>query len=212
MKITKYGHCCLLIEENGLRILTDPGIFTAAQNEVKDVDILLITHEHSDHYHFDSVRAILSNNPKIKVLTNPGVGKLLGEAGIPYERIEHGEFQTFGGVLFEGFGKKHADIYPTVPEVENTGFFINRLLWYPGDAFHDPGRRPEFLALPVAGPWMKISEAIDYGKALRPKLVFPVHDGFLASPGAFHRLPQEALEAAGSKFIVPQPNIPTELA
>jgi len=33
----------LIIEEAGLRILTDPGIFTTEQNEVKNIDIILIT-------------------------------------------------------------------------------------------------------------------------------------------------------------------------
>ncbi|MBI2052837.1 MAG: MBL fold metallo-hydrolase, partial [Candidatus Ryanbacteria bacterium] len=28
MKITKFGHCCLLIKENGVRILTDPGTYS----------------------------------------------------------------------------------------------------------------------------------------------------------------------------------------
>lgn len=212
MKITKYGHCCLLIEENGVRVLTDPGMFTTAQNEAKDVHVLLITHEHSDHYHLDSVKAILAANPGIKVITNRGVGRLLDAAGIPYVRVEHDEFQEASGMLFEGFGEKHAYIYKTVPEVVNTGYFVNKRLWYPGDAFYDPGRRPEILALPVAGPWMKISEAIDYGIALRPKIVIPVHDGILSSPGAFYRWPKEVFEAEGVKFLPLDPNIAAEAA
>jgi len=28
MKITKLGHCCLLIETKGKRVLTDPGSYT----------------------------------------------------------------------------------------------------------------------------------------------------------------------------------------
>jgi L-ascorbate metabolism protein UlaG (beta-lactamase superfamily) len=28
MKIKKIGHCCLVIETNGKRIMTDPGSFT----------------------------------------------------------------------------------------------------------------------------------------------------------------------------------------
>lgn len=55
MKITKLGHCCLVIEEAGQKILTDPGTFTTSQNDMTDINILLITHEHADHYHLDSV-------------------------------------------------------------------------------------------------------------------------------------------------------------
>lgn len=50
MKITKFGHCCLLIEENGVRILTDPGTYSTQQSEVKNIDFVLITHEHADHF------------------------------------------------------------------------------------------------------------------------------------------------------------------
>ncbi len=30
MKIKKIGHCCLIIETKGVRIMTDPGTFTTA--------------------------------------------------------------------------------------------------------------------------------------------------------------------------------------
>jgi len=48
MTLTKLGHCCLIIEDQGLRILTDPGEYTILQNQVKDIDLILITHEHAD--------------------------------------------------------------------------------------------------------------------------------------------------------------------
>lgn len=60
--------------------------------------------------------------------------------------------------------------------MENTGYFIDEKLFYPGDAFTDPGRPIDVLALPVAGPWVKISESVDYALALKPRTVFPVHD------------------------------------
>jgi L-ascorbate metabolism protein UlaG (beta-lactamase superfamily) len=37
IKVTKLGHCCLLIETGGLRILTDPGSYSTSQSEVKDI-------------------------------------------------------------------------------------------------------------------------------------------------------------------------------
>ncbi|HZX00938.1 MAG TPA: MBL fold metallo-hydrolase, partial [Candidatus Paceibacterota bacterium] len=65
MKVTKFGHCCLLIEENGLRVLTDPGVYSEAQNEVTGINVVLITHEHQDHFHLDSMREIIKNNPEV---------------------------------------------------------------------------------------------------------------------------------------------------
>lgn len=82
MKITKFGHCCLLIEENGVRILTDPGTYSTQQSEVKNIDFVLITHEHSDHFHIDSLKALLKNNPQAKVITNKSVGVFFGKNSI----------------------------------------------------------------------------------------------------------------------------------
>jgi len=53
--------------------------------------------------------------------------------------------------------------------------------YFPGDSFHDPKRPIDVLALPVAGPWMKISEAIDFAKLVKPRVAFGVHDGMIVS-------------------------------
>jgi L-ascorbate metabolism protein UlaG (beta-lactamase superfamily) len=180
MKITKFGHCCLLIEENGLRILTDPGTFTQAQDSLKNIDLVLITHEHVDHFHVKSVENIVKNNPRVKIFTNSSVGKFLDEAGIAFEIIEDGENAVVNNILIEGVGSEHAIIYRELSNVMNTGYIINNKLFYPGDAFTIPENSVDILALPVAGPWLKISEAIDYAKAVKPRVCFGVHDGMIS--------------------------------
>ncbi|MEK7202080.1 MAG: MBL fold metallo-hydrolase [Patescibacteria group bacterium] len=203
MKITKLGHCCLLIEENGLRLLTDPGSYTTEpQEELKNIDVILITHEHQDHLHIDSLKIVLNNNPEAIIITNTAVAKLLDEAGIGYELVKNGEKSNSSGVVLEAFEQPHAEIYKTWPRVLNTGFFIANKLFYPGDALIDPKKPIEVLALPVAGPWIKISEAIDYALALKPKHAFPVHDGGLKSPGIAYRVPSEVLPKDGINFAV----------
>lgn len=211
MKITKYGHCCLLIEVDGLRILTDPGSYSEGFENLTDIDVVLITHEHPDHLHIDSLKTVLKNNPQAKIITNSAVGKLLDAEKIPYQIIDDQKSTTIDTVLIEGFGTEHALMYEKMPVVENTGYMIANRLFYPGDAWTNPHRNIEILALPVAGPWMKISEAIDYAKIIKPKVCFPVHDGGLKKPGVVHVLPPMVLEPLGISLKVIEINQTVEL-
>lgn len=202
MTITKLGHCCLIVETEGVRVLTDPGAWTTAQNDVQDIDAVLITHEHPDHLHVASLKAVLGNNPQSKVFTNSGVAKILEQERIAFQLLEHGQEINLGGVSLEGYGEKHADIYPTVPSVVNTGYLIAKRFFYPGDALYVPRASVEVLALPVAGPWIKIAEAIEYAKSIHPRLCFPVHDGMLKITGPFHVLPEKVLTSQRIQFTV----------
>lgn len=200
MRITKIGHCCLLIEEQGLRILTDPGNYSSGQDTLRDIDVVLITHEHADHFHQESVQSILKNNPAVQIITNSAVHTFLAEKTINATPLTHGNSLSVHGVSFEAWGEKHAPIYETVPVVENTGYRIAGKLFYPGDAFTEPAWSVEILALPIAGPWMALSQAIDYAKKIVPRVAFPVHDGMLSFLGPVHRLPAEVLSKVGTQF------------
>lgn len=174
----------MLLDIDGIKIVTDPGNFTTAQNELEGIDVILITHEHADHFHIESVKAMLAKNPSATVITNSAVGALLEKEGITSVRVGDGETTDFKGVSIEGFGKDHAVVYEDVGNVENTAYLVANTFYFPGDNFHPPvggqAMRPvEVLALPVAGPWMKCSEAIDFAKAVKPKKAFGVHDGMI---------------------------------
>lgn len=180
MRIKKLGHCCFIAEpKEGVRIMTDPGMFSTLQNEEKNISLVLITHEHSDHLHIDSLKKILENNPNCLVITNSSVGVLLKKEGITFIKVEEGESYDFEGVNIYAFGNLHAEIYDDYGRVQNTGYMIDSLC-YPGDAFHYPDAKVDILALPVCGPWMKSKEAVIYAKNINPRIVFPVHDGMLA--------------------------------
>mgnify|MGYP001618355212 CR=1 FL=1 len=200
MKITKLGHCCLLIETKGKRILTDPGSYTVeAHSKLENIDYILFTHEHHDHYHLESLKVILENNYQVLVYVNNSVSELLEKEGVAHKKVSHGETITLGEIVVVGIGEKHAEMHSSIPLSSNMGFFIDDRLWYPGDAFTDPKREVEILALPVSGPWMKISEAIDYALALKPKVAFPVHDGLRF--GTAHNLPAKVLPANNIEFV-----------
>lgn len=170
------------------------------QNDVKDIDVVLITHEHADHFHTESVQAVMKNNPGAVVITNTAVGALLEKLGVKFLKVEHGGHFIQGDVRFEGFGNEHAAFHPSIPNVQNTGYFIGDRLFYPGDAFTVPGRPVDVLALPVAGPWMKFSEAVDYAVATKAKKAFPVHEGIMKSPAFIIQRMGMVLEKFGVAF------------
>ena len=202
MNITKFGHSCLLIEEKGVRILIDPGNYSTQQNSLKNVHVVLITHNHQDHFDIDSLKVVLKNNPGAKVVTNRNVAEVLEKENISFNIIEDGQSFLEQGVLIEGIGVHHALMHSSIPPIPNTGYFIGGRFFYPGDALTNPESAVEILALPVTGPWMKLSEGIDYAISLKPKICFPVHDGILKSSGSAHRIPPQVLEPKGIKFIV----------
>lgn len=214
MNIKKLGHCCLLIKTKGLTILTDPGIFnadqiSATQSELIGINIVLITHEHADHLHIESLVQILKNNPNALVLTNSSVSKILGEKHIAHEIVEGVADKMIGELHIKAFDGKHEEIFEEIGQVQNIGYFIDERLFYPGDSFTVPKDSDgvklavEILALPVAGPWCKVSDAIRYALAVMPKYAFPVHDGQLVREriGGSHAIPAKVLSSAGIEFV-----------
>ncbi|MBP6858667.1 MAG: MBL fold metallo-hydrolase [Candidatus Pacebacteria bacterium] len=212
MKITKLGHCCLLIESRGVRFLTDPGNYTTAQNTQKGIHYIVISHEHTDHLHVESVKTILANNPDAKIICNSGVGAILAKEHIPFTKVSIGESHDCNGVNVSAHGTKHETIYKSYEQVENTGYMFDDKLFYPGDAFHKPDAPVDILAFPVTGPWCTIAKAVDYVLEVKPRIAFPVHDGnLIRQNGITVRLPGIELPKAEITFLALELGKETEL-
>jgi L-ascorbate metabolism protein UlaG (beta-lactamase superfamily) len=196
MKIKKMAHCCLLVEIGGKRILTDPGNFSTEQNALTGVDAVVITHEHGDHFHAESVQAIVKNNPTAMVIANAAVGKLLDGLGVVHTVVDGGgkamipASSTAGDALtVEGFDWKHEEIFEEMGQVQNTGYLISvpsgagvdagKNFFIPGDAYCEPGKPIDVLALPIAGPWCRLPDALRYAIKVKPRAAFPIHDAMV---------------------------------
>lgn len=183
MNITKFGHCCVLLETQDKRILVDPGRFSTEQNELTNIDIILITHEHGDHCHSESVQKIIENNPDAVIVTNTSVANLLRSLAIDAYVLEGRDTATIVDISLEAFDGPHVEIFETRNLVQNTGYFVENFFFFPGDAYTIPNKPVSVLALPVAGPWCKMSDAIHYAIKLSPSIAIPVHDATLSEVG-----------------------------
>lgn len=205
MKITKLGHCCLVIEDEGKRTLTDPGAWSTEQNNVKGIDLVVITHEHPDHFHLDSLKQVLANNPSAAIVTNRAVRQLLEAEGIASKLLEDQQQEIIAGIELAAFGTDHALIHSKIPVVMNTGYLFANKFFYPGDALTNPGVDVQILAMPMIGPWMKLGEAIDWATAVKPAVCLPVHDGMLNPRQWIYTNPAKILAEEGIKFDALEP-------
>lgn len=192
----------MLVEESGARILIDPGAWTTVPDALPEIDAILITHEHPDHFHLETVKKVLMQSPDAALVAVRPVAEALKNSAVNAQTLEHGGTIMIKNVLIEAVGSKHALIYRELPVVDNTGYMIAGRFFYPGDALTAPDKPVEILALPIVAPWMRLAEAIDYAKTVKPKICFPVHDGMLKITGPYYMLPGKFLTPAEINFVV----------
>ncbi len=200
MKITKYGHCCLSIEENKTNLLIDPGIYSNPPMDLK-LNAIFITHQHSDHIDVNLLKKILVQNQNCPIYTCQDVSEILSKEGIHTTALHEEQIVTVKDASVKIIGKEHAIIFKKSPCM-NHGFLVSNRFFFPGDALTIPNQSVDILALPVAGPWIKLSEAIEYALKIKPAIAFPVHDGILKKPGTTNIVPQTVLSEQGIKWII----------
>ncbi|MFC9502801.1 MBL fold metallo-hydrolase [Streptomyces sp. NPDC057002] len=184
MKITHFGHACVLVEietdGDTARLLFDPGTYSTGFEDVRDLDAVLITHEHPDHVDVERLGPLLGANPAARLIADPGSSTLLREAGLRHETVGKDDTVTVAEVPIQVLAGDHAVIHPQLPCAHNNGYLVDGRLLHPGDAFVLPPQPVDVLLLPTGGPWMKASEAIDYLRAVSPRTAIPIHQAGLA--------------------------------
>lgn len=179
MEITKYGHSCLLLDLDGVRLLLDPGTFSHGFEDLTGLDAVLVTHQHPDHLDPERLPALLRANPSAQLFADVQGAASLREAGHEATVAAPGDVLDVGGASVRVLGGQHEVIHPDVPRITNVGYLVEGLL-HPGDAFVLPDGPVEVLALPAAAPWQKVSEAVDYLRAVAPRVAVPIHDAVIA--------------------------------
>ena len=54
MRLTRFGHSCLLVEEGGARVLLDPGSFSEGFETLEGLTAVCVTHQHVDHVRIET--------------------------------------------------------------------------------------------------------------------------------------------------------------
>lgn len=182
MRITHFGHSCILVELHGTVVLFDPGVFSHGFEGITGLDAIAVTHQHPDHIDPDRIDALIEANPQARLLSDPQTAALRGGG---WEAVHAGNVLDLGELRVTGGGGRHAVIHPDIPVIDNTVFSLGTAdrptqLVHPGDSLWVPPTPVEVLAVPAAAPWMKISEAVDYLRAVAPRTAVPIHYGIIA--------------------------------
>jgi L-ascorbate metabolism protein UlaG (beta-lactamase superfamily) len=199
MRIAHFGHSCVLVETASARVLIDPGAFSSGFEGERGLDAVLITHQHYDHIDAEKLPPLLAANPGARLITDPGTEQTVAKLGLTSETTYPGDTFTIGKMSVHVVGGEHAAVHPDIPTVANVGYLFDQGAFYhPGDCFHVPQERVDVLGLPTGAPWLKAAEAVEFLRAVGPRIAVPIHEAGLAHPqmhyGLFTNLAPEGTE------------------
>lgn len=183
MKIYKYLHSCVVFEEEGFKLLVDPGIYSFVEGRVKasdfkDVSAVIITHNHPDHLDKENLKTILQLSGA-KLYTNGQVADELKELDIDTELLTDGDFQI-GPFSIKTLSVVHQPLLDA-PVPQMTALVIDDKVLHPVDSFEQNLQRYqgiEMLLLPIMAPFTDEISVAAFADKLQPKQIIAVHDGF----------------------------------
>ena len=211
MNLTHYVHSCVLVETASARLLFDPGVFSIGFEALTDLDGIVITHQHPDHLDLERLPGLVAANPGARLVVDPGSALPVTERGLDATVAGAGERLEIGSLRVDVVGGEHAVIHPDLPRIPNLGYVVDDGAFYhPGDSFSPPGRDVDVLGLPTGAPWLKLSEAVDFFRAVSPRVAVPIHEAVLAVPQMYYGI-FESLAPAGATVTVVSPGTSTEV-
>jgi len=182
MQLTHFGHSCLLAEFGRTSVLFDPGTFAHGFEGITGLAAILVTHQHPDHVDPARLPALIEANPDAALYTD---SQTAAQLDAPFQVVRVGDELSVGELKIRALGGRHAVIHPEIPVIENLSYLVDdgdhrARLMHPGDALFVPDEPVDVLAAPASAPWMRISEAVDYLRAVAPARAVPIHQGIIA--------------------------------
>lgn len=182
--ITHLGHACVLVETARARVLIDPGTMSSFAH-LRDLDAVLVTHQHADHIDANNLSALMLANPRAKLVVDDDTAEVTPElSNVTVAR--EGDRLTIAGCAIDAVGGLHAPVYGAAPGCANRGYVIDDgAFFHPGDSFHVPPHDVDVLAVAIDGPWLKLAEAVEYVAAVVPRVAVPIHEGETTDPAKY---------------------------
>jgi L-ascorbate metabolism protein UlaG (beta-lactamase superfamily) len=176
VKITRYFQSCLLIEENGARILIDPsGQERDRLADFGELDAVLYTHEHSDHFDANMAQDFVEQ-AIAAVYSNASTAKLIDASKT---EVKDGQEFEVSGLKIKAIELPHCLMVDGSAGPQNTGFLINGKLFHPGDGKELKNLNVDTLALPIAGPDISLKDAYAFAVQVAANQVIPIHHDYL---------------------------------
>lgn len=221
--ITYVGHSTVLIELDGVRLLTDPVLRrrvgplvrhgpAPSPGTLEGIDAVLISHMHRDHADLGSLRRL---GPEVRMLVPPGSRRFFKRHGFAdVTELAAGESGGVGPLAViavnarhEGGGRRHA------ADAQSLGFLVRgrRNVYFAGDtdlfaemADLAPGLDLALLPIwgwgPTLGPGhLDPERAAEAAALLSPRLAVPIHWGTLY-PFGLARFRPDQLRLPGERF------------
>ncbi len=206
MRITKYEHATVMIEEGSSRLVIDPGGFLETLTDFAGITAVVVTHVHPDHCSPANLQGISESNPEVPIYAPAAVATTV--PGVNVVPISPGDVFSHGDFTLEFFGGTHAVIHESIPVIGNVGVFVNDAFYYPGDSFALPDdREVTILAAPLGAPWLKVGDAMDFVLDVAPQYCFGTHDMTLSAIG--HRMHHDRLawatQQGGGQYLPLEP-------
>ena len=184
LKITFIGHGTLMFGYQGKVIHIDPVSREADYSRMPKADLILITHEHSDHFDPNAINMLRKGQTKL-VLTKTCAATVTGGT-----IMKNGDILTVEGLKIEAVPAynivhKRPDGQPFHPKGRGNGYVVTfgeMRVYVAGDTENIPEMKElkniDIAFLPMNLPYTMTPEmAADAAKAFEPKILYPYHYG-----------------------------------
>jgi L-ascorbate metabolism protein UlaG (beta-lactamase superfamily) len=182
--LTFVGHGTIMMSINGKVIHVDPVSQMADYTKMPKADLILITHEHPDHFDLNAINLI--KNAKTKIVATETVARQISDVII----MKNGDIRTIGGLRIEAVPaynlvNMRSPGNPFHPKGTGNGYIItfgDKRVYIAGDTENTPEMKSlkgiDVAFLPMNLPYTMTPEMVaDAAKAFRPKILYPYHYG-----------------------------------